>query len=60
VILQEIEQVDVNPLTFKIKARDAHLLTRADLRHLRQLLRKRLEVYLSPVKLEFTGESEEK
>ncbi len=59
VILQEIEQVDVNPLTFKIKARDPHLLTPPDLRHLRQVLREKLEVYLSPVKLKFTGENDQ-
>ena len=58
VILQKIEQVDVNPLTFRIKARDPQLLTPPDLRHLRQVLREKLGVYLSPIKIEFSEESE--
>lgn len=56
VILQEVRQEDVNPVTLGIKARGAEGMTRRDLRHLRRLLREELDLNHVPLKLRMVEE----
>ncbi len=56
VILKQIRQLDVNPPTFEIEANQPRQLRQQDLRHLRQLLRKQLELYWVPLKLKLVEE----
>ncbi len=51
VILKQIRQVDINPVTFALEADNPSHLTASDLRHLRKLLRDQLDLKLAPIKL---------
>ncbi len=51
VILKQIRQVDINPVTFEIEANNPSHLTASDLRHLRKLLRDQLNLTFAPIKL---------
>ncbi len=59
VIVQRIRQVDVNPPTFALQAKNPGHLKKADLRHLRRLLRDELDLPNSPVKLQVSEEWED-
>jgi GTP-binding protein len=54
VIVQELEQVEVNPITFKVVARNPEHLTGNDVRYLSRTLRDKLNIEVSPVKLRIT------
>lgn len=51
VILQELNQSDIDPITFSVKAKNPQLLTKNDLRYLSRTLRNKLNIEISPVKL---------
>lgn len=51
VVLRQIRQIDVNPVTFEIEAGDPSKLTKQDHRHLRHLMQKHMGIQLSPIKL---------
>jgi GTP-binding protein len=59
VILRQIRQADVNPITFEIEATRPHLLADPDLRHLRGLLRRFLDLNFCPIKLQMVERMEE-
>jgi GTP-binding protein len=59
VILQEIEQVDVNPVTFEVTANEPELLTGNDVRYLSRTLRDKLNIEVSPVKLRITRDDDD-
>ncbi len=56
VIIQELEQVDVNPITFEVVAQNPESLTGNDIRYLSRTLRDKLNIQVSPVKLRVTRE----
>lgn len=54
VILRTIEQSDTDPVTLKLRARRPELLTDNDVRYLSRTFRDKLNIEISPVKLEIT------
>lgn len=59
VIVQELEQVDVNPITFEVTARNPEYLTGNDVRYLSRTLRDKLNIEVSPVKLRITRDEDD-
>lgn len=51
VVLRQIRQTDVNPVTFEVEAESPGHLTKQDHRHLKHLLQEHVGVQLSPIKL---------